>query len=256
MDGGAKGVFVVRDPSRNSAPMLRSTFKTSGKAIASARLYVTARGIYEVFLNGTRVGDDHYNPGLSQYNLTHFYQTYDVTTLLQAGRERHRRGPERRVVERAPQLRRHLEPLRRPAVAARQARRHLRRRDVGRRDDQRPDVEVLRATGRSSTAASTSARCTTRPAKPRWRAGRPRPSRTRRGRPPSTCPSPGTTFAGEDVSFGGGPGTKIAFDKLSLIGQVGDPAPGVPHAVRQVRQGSAARRVRLRPRPEHRRCTD
>ncbi len=83
--GGAKGVFVVRDPSRNSAPMLRTAFKTSGSAIRGARLYVTARGIYEVFLNGRRVGDDYYNPGLTQYNLTHMYQTYDVTSLVRAG---------------------------------------------------------------------------------------------------------------------------------------------------------------------------
>jgi alpha-L-rhamnosidase len=46
---------------------------------------VTARGIYEVFLNGKRVGDDYYNPGLTQYNITHMYQTYDVTSLVKAG---------------------------------------------------------------------------------------------------------------------------------------------------------------------------
>ena len=83
--GGDKGVFVVRDPSRNSTPMLRTRFKTSGKAVEAARLYVTARGIYEVFLNGKRVGDDHYNPGLTQYNVTHLYQTYDVTGMIQSG---------------------------------------------------------------------------------------------------------------------------------------------------------------------------
>jgi alpha-L-rhamnosidase len=83
--GGGKGVFVVANPSRNSTPMLRTTFKTSGKAVEGARLYVTARGIYEVFLNGKRVGDDHYNPGLTQYNITHLYQTYDVTGMIKAG---------------------------------------------------------------------------------------------------------------------------------------------------------------------------
>jgi alpha-L-rhamnosidase len=83
--GGSGGAFVVRNPSRNGMPMLRTTFKTSAKAIDSARLYVTARGIYEVFLNGKRVGDDYYNPGLTQYNITHMYQTYDVTGLLKAG---------------------------------------------------------------------------------------------------------------------------------------------------------------------------
>ncbi len=85
LSGGASGVFVVRDPSRNSMPMLRTTFKTSAKVIEAARLYVTARGIYEVFLNGKRVGNDYYNPGLTQYNVTHMYQTYDVTGMIKAG---------------------------------------------------------------------------------------------------------------------------------------------------------------------------
>ena len=83
--GGSAGVFVVRDPSRNAMPMLRTTFKAGAKAIDGARLYVTARGIYEVFLNGRRVGDDYYNPGLTQYNRTHMYQTYDVTSLIKPG---------------------------------------------------------------------------------------------------------------------------------------------------------------------------
>ena len=83
--GGANGAFIVRNPSRNAMPMLRTTFRTGAKAIGAARLYVTARGIYEVFLNGERVGDDHYNPGLTQYNVTHMYQTYDVTGLVKAG---------------------------------------------------------------------------------------------------------------------------------------------------------------------------
>jgi alpha-L-rhamnosidase len=85
VSGGAKGLFVVRDPSRNSAPMLRTTFRTSGKPVLRARLYVTARGIYELLLNGRRVGDDYYNPGLTQYNVTHLYQTYDVTAMLKSG---------------------------------------------------------------------------------------------------------------------------------------------------------------------------
>ena len=83
--GGGNGAFVVRNPSRNSMPMLRTTFKTGPKAIDGARLYVTARGIYEIFLNGRRVGDDYYNPGLTQYNITHLYQTYDVTSMLEPG---------------------------------------------------------------------------------------------------------------------------------------------------------------------------
>ncbi len=82
--GGSQGLFLVRNPSRNSTPMLRTTFKAP-KAVEAARLYVTARGIYEVFLNGKRVGDDYYNPGLTQYNITHMYQTYDVTAMIRPG---------------------------------------------------------------------------------------------------------------------------------------------------------------------------
>ncbi len=85
LSGGDEGVLLVRDPSRNSMPMLRTTFTTRPKAIESARLYVTARGVYEVFLNGRRVGDDYCNPGLTQYNVTHLYQTYDVTGLIVPG---------------------------------------------------------------------------------------------------------------------------------------------------------------------------
>lgn len=85
IDGGSKGVLITADPSRNSAPMFRSGFKTGEKPVKDARLYVTARGIYEVFINGNRVGDDYYNPGLTQYNITHMYQTYDVTGLVIKG---------------------------------------------------------------------------------------------------------------------------------------------------------------------------
>jgi alpha-L-rhamnosidase len=85
IDGGQNGMFAVADPGKNSAPMLRTEFKTSLKTIKDARLYVTARGIYEIFINGKRVGDDYYNPGLTQYNITHLYQTYDITNLIANG---------------------------------------------------------------------------------------------------------------------------------------------------------------------------
>jgi alpha-L-rhamnosidase len=78
--------FVVADPSKNSMPMLRTTFTASQSHITKARLYVTARGIYEIFLNGKRLGKDYFNPGLTQYNKTHLYQTYDVTDKMLPGK--------------------------------------------------------------------------------------------------------------------------------------------------------------------------
>lgn len=85
VSGGSAGAFILADPSHNAMPMLRSVFNAD-KSISQARLYVTARGIYEIYLNGKRVGNDYYNPGLTQYNKTHLYQTYDVTGMVSKGK--------------------------------------------------------------------------------------------------------------------------------------------------------------------------
>ena len=86
VDGGKNGTMILADPSKNSIPLLRTTFNSEVKKIAKARLYVTARGIYEMYINGKRVGNDYFNPGLTQYNKTHLYQTYDVSGLIKAGK--------------------------------------------------------------------------------------------------------------------------------------------------------------------------
>lgn len=78
--------FFTVNPSKNAAPMLRSTFDIAPKPIKKARLYVTARGIYEVYLNGQRVSNDFFNPGLTQYNKHQMYQTYDITAALGKGK--------------------------------------------------------------------------------------------------------------------------------------------------------------------------
>lgn len=81
----APNTLITANPSRNATPMLRNVFKTEAKSIKKARLYVTARGIYEVYLNGKRISNDYFNPGLTQYNKNHMYQTYDVTASLKNG---------------------------------------------------------------------------------------------------------------------------------------------------------------------------
>ena len=53
--------------------------------MASARLYVTALGLYEARLNGQRVGDAFLAPGWTDYAQRVPYQTYDVTGLLRPG---------------------------------------------------------------------------------------------------------------------------------------------------------------------------
>ena len=50
-----------------------------------ARLYATAHGLYEVYLNETRVGDIELTPGYTSYATILHAQTYDVLELLRAG---------------------------------------------------------------------------------------------------------------------------------------------------------------------------
>lgn len=64
-----------------ACPVFEKEFNTD-KEIASARLYATAHGVYEVYLNGQRVGEDRMTPGWTSYHNRLQYQTYDVTALL------------------------------------------------------------------------------------------------------------------------------------------------------------------------------
>lgn len=52
-----------------------------------ARLYATARGIYDIYIDGKAVSKAYFNPGTTEYNHTHTYQTFDVTSLLQQSGE-------------------------------------------------------------------------------------------------------------------------------------------------------------------------
>ena len=66
------------------SPLLRRAFRVSG-VVTRARLYATSLGLYEVYLNGARVGDQLFTPGWTSYHHRVQYQTYDVTRLLKPG---------------------------------------------------------------------------------------------------------------------------------------------------------------------------
>ena len=66
------------------SPYLRKEFLLD-RPVRRARLYATARGVYELYINGTRVGDDVLAPGWTDYDRRVQYQTYDVTPLLAEG---------------------------------------------------------------------------------------------------------------------------------------------------------------------------
>lgn len=74
----------VPAPGERPGYALEKTF-TLDAAPESARAYATAHGIYELFLNGHRVGDQQLTPGSTSYNTTLQVQTYDVTALLHPG---------------------------------------------------------------------------------------------------------------------------------------------------------------------------
>ncbi|MGH3209902.1 MAG: family 78 glycoside hydrolase catalytic domain, partial [Trebonia sp.] len=66
------------------APYLRRSFTLAGP-VATARLHITALGLYEARLNGRRVGDAFLAPGWTDYGQRVLYQSYDVTGLLRDG---------------------------------------------------------------------------------------------------------------------------------------------------------------------------
>jgi alpha-L-rhamnosidase len=72
------------DPTRESVGYLRRNF-TVPKAVARARLYATARGLFEFKLNGVRVGRDYFANGFTSYHKRLDTLTYDVTEQLKAG---------------------------------------------------------------------------------------------------------------------------------------------------------------------------
>jgi alpha-L-rhamnosidase len=66
------------------SPYLRKEFPLK-KPVRRARMYATARGVYELYINGNRVGNDVLAPGWTDYERRVQYQTYDVTPLLAEG---------------------------------------------------------------------------------------------------------------------------------------------------------------------------
>lgn len=67
-----------------SLPLLRRGI-TLAKEVKRARLHASARGLYQLSINGRKVGDQFLAPGWTDYPQRIQAQTYDVTALLQPG---------------------------------------------------------------------------------------------------------------------------------------------------------------------------
>jgi alpha-L-rhamnosidase len=82
--GDWKARWIDAASPEDAAHVFRYSFSLD-RLVAQARLYATAHGIYEVFLNGNRVGTQELTPGFTSYPVRLQAQTYDVTSLLLAG---------------------------------------------------------------------------------------------------------------------------------------------------------------------------
>ena len=81
----AKWICHPRDGDENRlVPVFRKAF-TVKKQIQSAKLSLSAHGLYEAQLNGQAVTDQKFTPGLTSYYHRIQVQTYDVTDLLHEG---------------------------------------------------------------------------------------------------------------------------------------------------------------------------
>ncbi|SFB94919.1 alpha-L-rhamnosidase [Algibacter lectus] len=90
-----KGLFISHDVGYDKtdkynslylppARYLRKSF-TPAKKVKKATAYTTALGLYELRLNGSKVGDDYFAPGWTDYNKRLYYQTYDITESIKQG---------------------------------------------------------------------------------------------------------------------------------------------------------------------------
>lgn len=66
------------------AAMVRKNFSIHGK-IKQARAYVSAHGIYELHINGEKIGDQVFTPGWTSYEERVQYQVFDITDALKSG---------------------------------------------------------------------------------------------------------------------------------------------------------------------------
>lgn len=85
MEGEFTGQYITPD----LAPSVQPTFVREfvlDKKPESARLYLCCLGVYEVYVNGNRVGDEVLAPGLTVYHHYVQYQTYDVGSMLHCGK--------------------------------------------------------------------------------------------------------------------------------------------------------------------------
>lgn len=81
------GSWITDGESINSkpAPYFRKEFNIQRK-VKSARAYIAVAGLYELYLNGEKVGDHRLDPMYTRFDRRTLYVTYDVTNLISTGK--------------------------------------------------------------------------------------------------------------------------------------------------------------------------
>lgn len=82
-----KGSWIndTRDINLKPAPYFRKAFAVN-KKIVSARAYIAVAGLYELYINGNKIGDHRLDPMYTRFDRRTLYVTYDVTKELQQGK--------------------------------------------------------------------------------------------------------------------------------------------------------------------------
>jgi alpha-L-rhamnosidase len=82
-----KGAWIsdVNDVNLKPAPYFRKEFTTS-KKIRSARAYIAVGGLYELYINGEKIGNHRLDPTYTRFDRRTLYVTYDITKNLQDGK--------------------------------------------------------------------------------------------------------------------------------------------------------------------------
>ena len=82
-----KATWISDDNNIHTKPAAyyRKTFQPK-KQIKSARAYIAAAGLYELYINGQKIGDHRLDPMFTRFDRRNLYVTYDVTNQLQSGK--------------------------------------------------------------------------------------------------------------------------------------------------------------------------
>lgn len=85
-DWKAQWIEMEGDTVRNSPALhFRKEFNVP-KKVSKAVIYATAHGVYELSLNGEKVGNQVLTPGWTTYGKRLQYQVYDITTQIKSGK--------------------------------------------------------------------------------------------------------------------------------------------------------------------------